>query len=500
MTSGNYEAQVVVPAIFSHEPLPKLPLNSADTLPSAVAFARSFLACLPAPPEPLTFEFSADLLAGVLVECTHSDPRNGLKGWDDVLFYPIDPLWQTGGQMLTALQRLPDEVMQHESSEVWINRYMKTVSGLLSGSDGGGLPRAAYRHWQKAMVMNKVLGADIGTVRLVESPAQPARTIDVFNKRELMDASFRVDEMHSDRQKVGKRVICDAMERDGVRDVPDGVVAAKRLDAKKLEFENLVEPLERLQTDLILASKMDPAEFRVSPLLLLGEPGIGKTFLATQLAEVLGVPCEKVTAGGAQGGFQLSGSDSSWNGSKPGAVFELLARSPSASPVLVIDEVEKIGSDARYPMMPVLLDLLDAGTAKSFRDDYFGMQFDASHLVVVLTANSIKDVPAPLLSRVEVFTVPQPEPEQRLRIIRQLVESLNRKTGMQIDLVDSGAAQLAEKVADLRQLNRQVTTAFAKVIQSGGQELDLGDKKVTAALQAALANMALPPGGRARMH
>ena len=61
-------------------------------------------------------------------------------------------------------------------------------------------------------------------------------------------------------------------------------------------------------------------------------------------------------------------------------------------------------------------------------------------------------------------------------------------------------AQLAEKVADLRQLNRQVTTAFAKVIQSGGQELDLGDKKVTAALQAALANMALPPGGRARMH
>jgi ATP-dependent Lon protease len=212
--------------------------------------------------------------------------------------------------------------------------------------------------------------------------------------------------------------------------------------------------------------------------------------LATELANALGVPSDKIGAGGAQGGFQLTGSHSSWAGAKPGAIATLLALSPSSAPVMVIDEVDKIGEDSRYPFLPVLLDLLDAGTARRFKDEFFEMRFNANNVIYVLTANSIEKVPPALLSRVEVFALPSPGPEQRLRIIQQTLSGLNKKTGQHIELVADGAEQLAEQVnIDLRALNRLVTTAFAKAIQSGAHELDLGDRKVTAALKSALEKM-----------
>ena len=73
-----------------------------------------------------------------------------------------------------------------------------------------------------------------------------------------------------------------------------------------------------------------------------------------------------------------------------------------------IDEVDKIGVSAQCPVLPVLLDLLEPNTAQRFKDEFFGMEFDASRMVFILTANSLEGVPAALLSRVEVFEVPRP--------------------------------------------------------------------------------------------
>lgn len=476
------------PDILGGKPLPKIPLNSDQSIVAAVAFAKRFLAGV-APPNSLSAKFSADLLAGVLVECAHSNPRHG---WDDVLNYPIDPLWDCAKQMLWSFQLLP--VMKQPSAARWLEQFLLDVQGI--PSDGGGLTKAAHKHWKMALEKRKKSGKRkaIASEQKQEQELKPVpTTVVIFDPEELENAVTRLAELPSERQNTGRRVLEKAREEFGIRLLPDALAAALRLDAKKLEFENLVEPIERLQTDLILASKMDPREFRVSPILLLGEPGIGKTFLASQLADVLGVPSDKVSAGGAQGGFQLTGSHASWTGAKPGAISTLLALSTSAAPVVVIDEVDKIGGDTRYPFLPVLLDLLDAGTARQFRDDYFEMRFNASHVIYVLTANNIENVPPALLSRVEVFVVPPPGPEQRLRIIRQTLADLNKRTRQQIRMVDGGAEQLAEQTnIDLRQLNRLVMTAFAKVIQSGGQELDIGDRNVTAALKATLEKMSKP--------
>ena len=148
-------------------------------------------------------------------------------------------------------------------------------------------------------------------------------------------------------------------------------------------------------------------------------------------------------------------------------VMELLAQSASASPVLVIDEVDKIHED-KHAFLPVLLDLLDAGTAKEYRDEYFEMAFDASRIIFVLTANNIDKVPPPLLSRVEVFHVPTPQPEQRLRIIQKIMADLAEKTGHPIAFAPGAAERLAERMdLDLRQIDRMARIAFSTALQAG---------------------------------
>ena len=96
------------------------------------------------------------------------------------------------------------------------------------------------------------------------------------------------------------------------------------------------------------------------------------------------------------------------------------------------------------------------------------MEFDASRIIVVLTANDISKVPPPLLSRVEVFTVPAPQPEQRLRIIDQTMADLSEKTGHAIAFAPGVAQRLAERMdIDLRQLTRLVRASFATALQAG---------------------------------
>ena len=135
--------------------------------------------------------------------------------------------------------------------------------------------------------------------------------------------------------------------------------------------------------------------------------------------------------------------------------------------MVVIDEMDKI-RDSQYPVLPVLLDLFEPQTARCFNDEFFEMQFDASRIIFVLTANSLDGVPAPLLSRVEVFDVPRPEPAQRLRIIQKEAIMLRRKTGRQIKLDKASSEVLAErKDIDLRKTTRLVREAFTRALQAG---------------------------------
>ncbi|APW46413.1 AAA family ATPase [Rhodoferax antarcticus] len=425
-------------------------IGTDDDLADAMALASRLLADAPDNLDFVTRQFSFDLLVAVLMSTAYGTRDKTLA---EVLLYLVDPTWDSPRQILLSFSQEREAWKQPSAS-----KWRKGLTGKLEMvNDDAVAPqiKRCYMDWKIAFALGTVGGA-----------GRRQNGIEVFDPQAVAKAVQMVSGLTVDKKSCSERILQNAQVNDGYRVVPDARKAHAKLQEAKARFENLVEPIASLQRDLVLAAAMDPDEFRITPILLLGEPGIGKTYLATQLAEALGVATEKISAGGAQGGFQLTGSHSTYIGARPGSLIALLAEDESASPVMVIDEVDKIGLGGQYPVLPVLLDLLDANTAKKFKDQFFEMEFDASRVVVILTANSLDGVPPALLSRVEVFHVPRPERAQRLRIIRETHADLCAKTKRQITMDEGTCEVLASRTdLDIRKLVRLVREAFSNALQ-----------------------------------
>ncbi len=446
-------------------------VGSNDDLVDAIALAERILKKANQQLDPATEAFSKNLFIATAMYISYSEKTQSLQVMLDFL---VDPTWDSDLQMLHCL-RIAQTSFQQKAAHSWFGSFVLSIKPI-SSERAARLVKRCHAHWSSAINARDV------KVQAKGKP-KPSHAIQVFVSEAIDKATEALGNIAEARRSGGEGVLDNARLHNGFRRVPDAEQAGRQLDKTKLQFENLAAPIERLQIDLALASAMKPADFRITPLLLLGDPGIGKTYLAMQLAQALGVNMEKISAGGAQGGFQLTGSHNSWNGARPGALFTLLAEGQFATPVVVIDEVDKI-RDSQYPVLPVLLDLFEPQTAKCFKDEFFEMQFDASRIIFVLTANSLEGVPAPLLSRLEVFDIARPEPAQRLRIIQNEAAMLRRKTGLNIRLDKAGCEALAGRQdIDLRKTTRLVSEAFARALQAGKQVAKLLAPKAGGRLQ-----------------
>lgn len=162
------------------------------------------------------------------------------------------------------------------------------------------------------------------------------------------------------------------------------------------------------------AGRSRPA--KLPNMLLVGGPGIGKTCFVQALGAALALPTETVRMNTSSGGFELCGLDSTWSGSKPGRIFEILARGKCANPIIELDEVDKSGSQGSRlggSSEAPLFALLEADSARRWRDAFVDQEFDASFPSIVATANSLEGLSEPILSRFEIHEIPDPDEEQR---------------------------------------------------------------------------------------
>ncbi|MEO8565605.1 MAG: AAA family ATPase, partial [Betaproteobacteria bacterium] len=146
-----------------------------------------------------------------------------------------------------------------------------------------------------------------------------------------------------------------------------------------------------------------------TPILLLGEPGLGKTYFAKKLAQALGTGFEFVSMSSLTAGWILTGASAQWNNARPGKVAHTLIDGEFANPVVVLDEIDKAGGDSRYDPMGALYTLLERDTAAHFKDEFIDVDMDASHILWIATANDETMIPEPILNRMNVYAIDRPD-------------------------------------------------------------------------------------------
>lgn len=291
-----------------------------------------------------------------------------------------------------------------------------------------------------------------------------ARDIEILTSSAMSDLQDNVFRMDSVQRQTAKR-INDRFDSTGNRYRTLPAIKSADILALAVRFENMAEPIKQLAGEVALMNRLPAKDFQITPILLLGGPGIGKTAFAMALSKTLGVPFKKIN--GAEPSFALSGSHPTWTKSAPGIVMEQLALHDCAAPLFLVDEVDKPSGD-RYPLSSALLNLLEPENATAFQDEFFQVNLNARHAIWILTANSTEGVSAPLLSRMNVFNIPSPGIQQRSRIIEAELEKLRTRTGADVKAAE-GEVRLLAGLAnlDLRQVTRIVRDGFIAAL---GQE------------------------------
>ena len=288
----------------------------------------------------------------------------------------------------------------------------------------------------------------------------------------------RVEEALSDLQELGSganealRATYVRMIRTGGQRFVIKPSALPDIDSLIQELPNFEEPLEDIRKQLALClSSDDPLE--LEPMLLLGDPGIGKTHFARRLSKLLGTGYNFIGMSSLTAGWILSGASAQWKNAKPGKVFDALVNGDYANPVIVVDEIDKASGESQYDPLGSLYTLLEHDTACDFIDEFAEVPIDASDVVWIATANDARGIPEPILNRMNVYAIEPPDLDGSRRIAQNIYEELRAEHAWGRAFPPQLGSESLERLARFRprEMRRVMLAAFGNAKLDGRNEV-----------------------------
>ncbi|MCL2627203.1 MAG: endopeptidase La [Oscillospiraceae bacterium] len=218
-----------------------------------------------------------------------------------------------------------------------------------------------------------------------------------------------------------------------------------------------------------LAVRQLSPEIKGAIICLVGPPGVGKTSVAISVARALNRKLARLSLGGVHDEAEIRGHRKTYIGAMPGRIISALKQAGSSNPLMLLDEIDKLGRDHRGDPASALLEALDPEQNKTFRDNYLEIPYDLSEVMFVTTANSTDTIPRPLLDRMEVIELTSYTDIEKLEIAKRHIISKQRKkhglSGRQLKLPDDVILEIISsytRESGVRMMEREIAAVCRK--------------------------------------